>query len=205
MTIEPTPNAAKISDTPPGDIPRFAVEYGPKVVIQPPYAALNPRLQSPRTTSGRSRTQRPAVPAAGVAAADASTAAATAGTSSVASGSGGGVSVADPAAPRATAGSAGRNRIAAMAARVAVTPTTMNGTRRLIARTAPIVGPRTEPLEPAAETIPFVKASFARSATRAMYSRSAMIERPPPSPASARNAMSGTAAVAVAMRKLAAA
>ena len=66
-------------------------------------------------------------------------------------------------------GSGGRKRIAETPATLAVMPTTMNGIRRSwSARKPPIAGPRTEPLEPAAEMIPFVKASLARSATRAM-------------------------------------
>src|SRR5260221_1826151 len=134
--IEPTPNAAKISDTPPGDIPRFVVEYGPNVVIQPPYAAEKARFQSDRTNSGRIRAHRLAVTGVGATAMSrgVSTAAAIAGTSSVDAGSGGGGKGVRTPGPGTIPGSSGRNRIAAIAAIVAVQPTTMNGTRRLIAR-----------------------------------------------------------------------
>ena len=127
-----------------------------------------------------------------------------------------GSSVASPAVALAADGvveaaieagrSAGRNRSAATAAIVAVMPTTMNGVRRSwSARTAPSSGPRTAPDDPAADTTPFTNASRSWAVTRAMYRRSEISVRPPPSPDIARNAMSGIAAVVVAIRKLPAA
>ena len=53
--------------------------------------------------------------------------------------------------------------------------------RSCVASAAPRRGPTTEPVEPAADTTPFTKASRDWAVTRAMYSRSEMRVSPPPS------------------------
>ena len=197
--IEPSPNIAKIRVTWLIGMPSSSLANGANVVIQPPNAALKPRFQRASATSGCAAEAR-AMARARLVAMTIRCWSMTFATAMEGAG--------EDAGPPAdgTSGSAGRNRTAAAPAASAVIPTTTNGMRRSAsARTPPITGPVTEPAAPAADRIPLVNARRARSATRATYRRSAMIESPPPNPAIPRNAMRGMALWAVAMRKFAAA